>query len=101
VELLGDVSFRIQPLTDVDVAEMIDEVKGTALLRGFRGAAPLDEAALRDLLHRVSTLLDIAPEITEMDFNPVRVLASGASVLDARVRVQPRPAVVPSRRVVY
>ena len=101
VELLGDVSFRIQPLTDVDVAEMLEEVKGTALLRGFRGAPRLDESALTGLLHRVSALLSAAPEIQEMDFNPVKVLASGVRVLDARVRVAPLPDTPPSRRIAY
>ena len=46
VELLADVAFRLHPLTDVDVAAMLDEVKGTALLRGYRGAPRGDEAAL-------------------------------------------------------
>jgi len=101
VELLGDVSFRIQPLTDLDVTEMLDEVKGSALLRGFRGAPRLDETALRALLHRVSSVLSAAPEIQEMDFNPVKVLATGVQVLDARIRVAPLPEVPPSRRIAY
>src|SRR5262249_33466731 len=101
VELLGDVSFRIAPLTDTDVAEMLDEVKGTALLRGFRGAAPLDEAALKDVLHRVSRLLETAPDIQEMDLNRVKVLAEGVRVLDARIRVAPLPPRPASRRVAY
>ncbi|MEO6326213.1 MAG: GNAT family N-acetyltransferase [Thermoanaerobaculia bacterium] len=101
VELLGDVSFRIQPLTDVDVTEMLDEVKGTALLRGFRGAPRLDEEALSALLHRVSALLAAAPEIQEMDFNPVKVLASGVQVLDARIRVAVLPEAAPSRQISY
>jgi acyl-CoA synthetase (NDP forming) len=101
VELLGDVTFRIQPLTDVDVAEMLAEVKGTALLRGFRGGPLLDERALAGLLHRVSALLSAAPEIQEMDFNPVKVLASGVRVLDARIRVAPLPQMPPSRRIAY
>ena len=46
VELLNDVAFRINPLTDTDVHEMMNEVKGTALLRGYRGSRPADEAAL-------------------------------------------------------
>jgi acetyl coenzyme A synthetase (ADP forming)-like protein len=101
VELLGDVSFRIAPLSEADVKEMLEEVKGTALLRGFRGAPRLDEPALEELLHRVSRLLAAAPEIQEMDLNPVKVLAKGARVLDARIRVAPTAPKAVSRRVAY
>lgn len=101
VELLGDVAFRLHPLTDRDAAALLDDVKGTALLRGFRGAPPADEAALRDLLLRVSALVESCPEVREMDLNPVKVFARGVSVLDARVRVGRPPAPLPSRRIAY
>ena len=101
VELLADVAFRLHPLTDVDVAAMLDEVRGTALLRGYRGAPPKDEAALKDLLLRLSALVDACPEVREMDLNPVKVLDRGVRVLDARVRVEKKPVSPPSRRVAY
>ncbi len=101
VELLADVAFRLHPLTDVDVGEMLDEVRGTALLRGYRGSAPKDEAALKDLLLRLSALVDACPDVSEMDLNPVKVLERGVRVVDARVRVQRKPVLAPSRRVAY
>jgi acetyl coenzyme A synthetase (ADP forming)-like protein len=101
VELLGDVAFRLHPLTDVDVAAMLDEVKGTALLRGYRGAPRADEASLKDLLLRVSALAETCPEIAEMDCNPVKVLEKGVRVVDARVRIAKRLVLPPSRRVAY
>jgi acyl-CoA synthetase (NDP forming) len=101
VELLSDAAFRLHPLTDADAAAMLDEVRGTALLRGYRGAPRADEAALRDLLLRVSALAEACPEVREMDLNPVKVLGLGARVLDARVRVERRPAPRRSRRIVY
>ncbi|HKG22431.1 MAG TPA: bifunctional GNAT family N-acetyltransferase/acetate--CoA ligase family protein [Blastocatellia bacterium] len=101
VELLNDISFRMSPLTHSDVTEMMREVRGTALLRGYRGAPAADEAALRDLVLRVSCLLEICPEILEMDANPVRVLEKGAVAVDARVRVGPLPASSPARRIAY
>jgi acyl-CoA synthetase (NDP forming) len=101
VELVSDVAFRLHPLTDRDVTEMIDEVRGSALLRGFRGAPLADEASLRDLILRVSALVEACPEVREMDLNPVKVLVKGASVVDARVRVE-RPSPPPvSRRIAY
>jgi acetyl coenzyme A synthetase (ADP forming)-like protein len=101
VELLNDVAFRINPLTDTDVRDMLNEVKGTALLRGYRGSPPADEAALSETILRVSALLEICPQIQEMDANPVKVLESGAIVVDARVRVDRLIELPPTRRIAY
>ena len=101
VELLNDVAFRIHPVTDIDAKDMINEVKGTALLRGYRGSSPADETALVDLILRVSALLEICPQIHEMDANPVKVLEHGAIVVDARVRVDRVVEPPPTRRIAY
>jgi len=101
VELVADVAFRLHPLTDRDVSAMLDEVKGTALLRGYRGAPRGDEEALKDLLLRVSALVELCPEVREMDLNPVKVLPRGVRVVDARIRVGRPPAQLPSRRIAY
>jgi acyl-CoA synthetase (NDP forming) len=88
VELLKDVAVRITPLTDVDAAEMVRSLATFPLLNGYRGAPKADVAALEDLLLRVSALVEAHPEITELDCNPVKVLADGAVVVDARIRVE-------------
>ena len=100
VELLGDVAFRIPPLTDRDAREMIDALRCSKLLCGYRGAAPVDAQALQDAILRLSTLLDVCPEIREIDLNPLKVLAHGVMAVDARIRVEP---VTPtsSRRIAY
>jgi len=100
VELFSDVVVRLHPLTDIDVAEMIDELHGAPLLRGYRGAPVADENALRDVLLRVSALIDACPEILELDINPLKVLPSGACAIDVRMRVG-RTVPFPSRRVMY
>jgi acyl-CoA synthetase (NDP forming) len=100
VELFKDVVFRLHPLTDIDSADMINEMRGAPLLRGYRGAAVVDEGALRDVLLRVSALVDACPEIQELDINPLRVLPNGVCALDARIRVAlPMPA--HTRRITY
>ena len=93
VELIGDIAFRISPLTDTDAVEMIADVKAARLLEGFRGGDPGDVAALTDALLRVSALVDDFPEIIEMDLNPVKVLppGEGLRVVDLRIRVRPVP----------
>jgi acetyl coenzyme A synthetase (ADP forming)-like protein len=101
VEVISDVTFRLQPLTDADAGRMLEDVRGTALLRGFRGHPVMDEGALKELILRVSALAESCPEIREMDLNPVMVLPDGARVVDARVRIGSRPVPLPSRRIAY
>ena len=101
VDVLADTSFRLHPLTASDAAAMIDELRGAKLLRGYRGAPPADEAALRDVLLRVSDLIGVAPEIQELDLNPVMVLPTGACVADVRVRMDVAASPKRGRRVEY
>jgi len=89
VELMGDVRFRIAPLTDRDADELLHEIRGFPLLQGFRGRPPSDIEALRDVLLRVSRLADEIPEIVELDLNPVIALpdGDGCRIVDARIKV--------------
>jgi acetate---CoA ligase (ADP-forming) len=101
VDVLADTVFRLHPLTGSDTREMIDELRGARLLRGYRGAPPADEPALRDVLLRISELIAAAPEILELDLNPVIVLTSGAFVADVRLRVGAETPPRQGRRVEY
>lgn len=91
VELLADAAFRLQPLTDIDAEEMMGEIKGAPLLEGYRNLPLGDVAAVKDALLRVSALIAVVPEITEMDLNPVKVMEPGLGirVVDARIRLDP------------
>jgi acetyl coenzyme A synthetase (ADP forming)-like protein len=100
-ELLADSATRLHPLTVPDAAHMVGELKSARLLRGFRGQPPLDEAALRDALLRLSVLLSMCPEIQELDINPIKVFESGVCAVDARVRVESIRPPKPTRRVEY
>lgn len=101
VELLGDVAFRVHPVNDRDAREMLDELRCRKLLCGFRGQPPADVEALLDAIQRLSALLDVCPEIREIDLNPLKVLEHGISAVDARIRVEPIAAGTPSRRITY
>ena len=101
VEILEDSAFRLHPITSEDALDMINELKGVRLLRGYRGTPPVDEAALRDVVMRVSALLTECPEIHELDLNPVKVLTGGACALDARARIERHAPPRRTRRVEY
>ncbi len=85
VEVLKDVSFRIVPLEKRDAAEMITEIKGFPILKGYRGQDPADIPYLEDLIVKVSDFVDKNPEIKELDLNPVFAYKDGAIAVDARI----------------
>jgi acetate---CoA ligase (ADP-forming) len=99
VELLGDVSFRLQPVTDADVEEMMQRPRVTRLMEGFRGSGPVDRAAVEEALLRLSHLVEAAPEIAELDVNPLKVTSEGAFAVDVRVSIRPLEAPLRTRRV--
>ena len=83
-EVLHDVTHRFAPFGLADAHEMIDQIKGAALLRGYRGSAPRDVDALADTLVRVSLLIaDHAGRIKEIDINPLFVRATGQGAVAA------------------
>ena len=85
VEVLKDVSFRVIPPTDLDLEEMVHEIKGYPLLAGVRGQKPKDTGILKEILRRLAQLASNHSDIQEVDINPVIVHEKGASVVDARV----------------
>jgi acetate---CoA ligase (ADP-forming) len=91
VEVLKDVTFRILPVTERDVEEMIREIKGYPLLAGHRGKA-IDLEGLKGLLLKISALVTAFPEIRELDLNPVFLYETGNIVVDARIFVGQTPA---------
>lgn len=92
VELWKDVVFRVHPLTDLDAREMLEQIRGRALLEGFRGMPPADKEALVSAILRVDRLVGDNPEIRELDINPLVALPPGEGVvaIDARIRIEPR-----------
>jgi acyl-CoA synthetase (NDP forming) len=85
VEVLKDVSFRVAPLAEEDIDQMIKNIKGYKVLTGIRGEAPKDIEAIKGILLKISEIAIDNPEINEIDLNPVIVHEKGASVVDSRV----------------
>ena len=88
VEVLGDVAFRICPIERIDAEEMIDELKGAAILKGARGRDAVSRDAIVDVLMKVGgeggLLMQHADDIAEADINPLIVSKDGAVAVDAR-----------------
>ncbi|MER5595614.1 acetate--CoA ligase family protein [Streptomyces sp. NPDC002265] len=85
VEVLRDVTFRLAPVAADEALAMLDSIRAAEVLRGVRGAAPVDRWALAEQIRRVSQLVDEFPEIAEVDLNPVIATAQGAVAADIRV----------------
>lgn len=91
VEVLKDVVFRIAPLGRLEARDLMDGIRGAALLGGVRGAPPVDRVALEDALLRISQLVVDFPVIQEIDMNPVLASERGVMVVDSRVLLAPAP----------
>jgi acetyltransferase len=85
VEIMKDVAFRLSPVTDVEVTEMLAGLKAMPLFDGARGQKAIDKKALIDCILRTSRLVEDLPAIKEMDLNPVVAFHDGVFVIDARM----------------
>jgi hypothetical protein len=88
-ELLKDRVVRPAPLFAKDPAEMVQALRISPLLDGYRGAAHIDHAPLEALLLRLGQLADLVPEIVEIDLNPIIATPDGLHVVDLRIRAVP------------
>lgn len=81
VEVYNDVALRQCPITRSEALQMIDQVKGSRILKGFRGSAPADLNALADVLVQVSQMAaQLEGTLSELDINPLMVLPEGQGV---------------------
>ena len=85
IEIYRDIVFKIAPISKVDAYNMIRELKGYPIIKGYRETKPYDEGALVSVLSKVSDLLMENPEIKELDLNPVILYNRGCYVVDSRV----------------
>ncbi len=88
VEVLKDVKSALAPVSIDEALWMINNLKGRKMLEGARGLKPVDKERFADIIRRVGALVSIAPEIAEMDINPL--LADGDKIyaVDARIRIE-------------
>jgi 3-hydroxypropionyl-CoA synthetase (ADP-forming) len=85
-EVMKDVAFRMLPITTSDAKSMINELKGSKLLKGFRGSAPIDLNMVSQMLVRIGKLgVENADHFNSIDFNPVIVYPKSYFVVDAKI----------------
>jgi acetyltransferase len=87
VEVFGDVTLRLAPVSEVEARKMFAEIRGGKLLEGVRGQPPADLEALARVSQRISQLVCDLPQIKELDLNPIKVLPQGQGclVVDCRM----------------
>lgn len=88
VEVLGDVSSGLAPLTFREALSMIRSLKGYRIIKGTRGKPGINEKIFAEIIVRLSSLLRFATEIKEMDLNPLIGGPDDIAVVDARIRVE-------------
>lgn len=92
VEVLKDITFRLAPASQDDALSMLDGIQAAEILRGVRGAKPVDRKALASVIVQVSKLVSDFPEIQEVDLNPILAGADGVTAVDALISVSFEPA---------
>ncbi|MDH5568382.1 MAG: acetate--CoA ligase family protein [Nitrosopumilus sp.] len=85
-EVFKDVAFRMLPITTSDAKSMLNELKGSKLLKGFRGSTPIDINMVAKALVQIGKMgIDNADYINSIDFNPVIVYPKSYFVVDAKI----------------
>jgi acetyltransferase len=87
VEILNDTSARLAPLDPDEARAMVEELRMAPALKGARGMPPTDLDALADVICRFAQLALVAPELAELEINPLRASARGVEAVDARGRL--------------
>jgi len=88
IEVMHDVNTGLVPVSKPEAESMIKRLHSYKIIEGVRGQEPVNEAIFTDIVMRVSALCEAAPEIFEMDLNPLLGTADRVVAVDARIRVE-------------
>jgi len=88
IEVLKDVQSALAPITAAEAKEMFTKLRGYKILQGVRGQEPVNLDLYADQVARVSALVQAAPEIAEMDLNPLLGNPRYVTAVDARIRLE-------------
>ena len=88
VEILKDISAGLSPLSKFEINKMISSLRGYEMLKGARGKKGINIEIFKDIIQRVSALVEVAPEIIELDMNPLIGTEKEIITVDVRIRVE-------------
>ena len=86
VEVLRDVTNALCPINSLEAQKMIKSIKSYPIIKGIRGKKGIDETQLVDFLLKISKLVSLFPEITELDINPLIATDKSISAIDVRIK---------------
>lgn len=88
VEVMKDVKAALAPVNKEEALSLLKQLRGYKILKGVRGQEPVNEELLAETVARVSALVTVAPEIAEMDLNPLLGTSKSITAVDARIRIE-------------
>ena len=88
IEVLKDVSAGLVPVSKAEASTMIKNLKSYKIIQGVRGQQGVNEDVFADIIARLSALLEAAPEIKELDLNPLLGSPDKVVAVDARINIQ-------------
>ncbi len=88
IEILNDVSAALSPVSRNEAEVMVKSLKGYKLFEGVRGRDPLNQEKFIQIILNISALVEVAPEIVEMDINPLLADIENVISVDARIRIE-------------
>lgn len=88
VEVMKDVQSALAPVNKQEAFDLIQKLRGHKILKGVRGQEPVNEELFAETVARLSALVTVAPEIVEMDLNPLLGTSTSITAVDARIRIQ-------------
>ena len=88
LELLNDTASALAPMSQLEVSTMVESLKGYALIEGYRNKKGLDKNKYIDIIMRIGALVHLAPEIAELDLNPIMANETQMTVVDVRIKIE-------------
>lgn len=88
LELLKDTASALAPMDYSEISEMIESLKGYPLIEGYRNKPGLNKEKFIDVISRVAALVHVAPEISELDINPIKADLKRLVAVDVRIRIE-------------
>lgn len=88
VEILNDIAAGLSPLSKTEVERMVRSLKGYKIIKGTRGSRGINEDNFIEIIQRISALVEAAPEIIEMDINPLIANSESIVAVDVRIKIE-------------